>query len=174
MFFKTFFQKFFDITFGKVACYAQGLVDQTRLSRSFRGWSSLPLTLSLYHIPWSLSRGFSEVSEKIFVLSEIPNPLGRLSRVPVFQGSRPDFWRWSSFPFRHNYYTINLLQVNILIVKNLLNRRAGPKARITEEPRPWTLWDVPVYISWPQSEYLRAGSGWSSTTGMPSAESDFP
>lgn len=34
-------------------------------------------TLSLYHTLVVLSRGFSEVSEKIFVLSAIPNPLGR-------------------------------------------------------------------------------------------------
>ena len=38
----------------------------------------------------------------------------------------------SPFPFRHDYYTINLLQKNNRNVKFLLNRRAG--ARVTADP----------------------------------------
>lgn len=69
------FEKFFR-SMGSIAfCDCEGNESAFSIVLS-EGRSPLP-TLLLYYTWVVLSRGFSEVSEKIFVLSEIPNPLGR-------------------------------------------------------------------------------------------------
>ena len=57
------------------------------------------------------------------------------------------------FPFRHDYYTINMLQEKNESVTILLNRRpakmklAGRNGRVTADSRPWSPADVPVCTS---------------------------